>query len=111
VNASQFDAQGGRLSVGREGKVTRRLNSCENVFRIGGSSDQGTATPRLTWAEAYRLAVLGVDQSLRVARIREAKTLMHARLEELTGSLAGQHELTALNDALVILRVWEKDVA
>jgi hypothetical protein len=63
------------------------------------------------WAEAYRLAVLGVDRNLRAARIRKAKKVMHARIEELTGSQEGQHELTALNDALVILRVWEKDVA
>ena len=63
------------------------------------------------WAEAYRLAVLGMDRNLRGARIREAKKLMQARIEALSGSQAGQHELTALNDALVILRVWEKDVA
>ena len=63
------------------------------------------------WAEAYRLAVLGVDQNQRAARIREAKKLMRARLEELVGSQEGQNELTALNDALVILRVWEKDAA
>jgi hypothetical protein len=63
------------------------------------------------WAEAYRLAVLGIDRNLRAARMREAKTLIHARTQELTGSQEGQHELTALNDALVILRVWEKDVA
>jgi hypothetical protein len=63
------------------------------------------------WAEAYRLAVLGVDQSLRAARIRDAKLVMRARIKELIGSQEGQDELTALNDALVILRVWEKDVA
>jgi hypothetical protein len=63
------------------------------------------------WAEAYRLAVLGVDPSLRTARIRDAKSLMHARIKELSGLQEGQDELTALNDALVILRVWEKAVA
>jgi hypothetical protein len=51
------------------------------------------------------------DRSQRAARIREAKKLMRARLEELVGSQEGQNELTALNDALVILRVWEKDAA
>jgi hypothetical protein len=63
------------------------------------------------WAEAYRLAVLGVDQNQRAARIREAKKLMRARIVELIGSQEGQNELTALNDALVILRVREQDVA
>ena len=63
------------------------------------------------WTEAYRLAVLGADRSQRAARIREAKTLMRARLEELVGSQEGQNELTALNDALVILHVLEKDAA
>jgi hypothetical protein len=63
------------------------------------------------WADAYRLAVLGADQNLRAVRIREAKAVMHARIKELSGSQEGQDELTALNDALVILRVREKDVA
>jgi hypothetical protein len=36
---------------------------------------------------------------------------MHARIKELSESNAGQNELTALNDALVLLRVWEKDMA
>ena len=63
------------------------------------------------WVEAYRLAVLGVDRNLRAARIREAKALIHARIEALTNSQEGKDELTALNDALVILHTREKDVA
>ena len=63
------------------------------------------------WAEAYRLAVLEVDRSARPGRIREAKSAIQARIEELSDSQEGRQRLTALNDAMVILRVWEKEVA
>ena len=63
------------------------------------------------WAEAYRLAVIEADQTLRNKRIQEARSAIQTRIKELSDSQAQSHELTALNDALVILRVWAKDVA
>jgi hypothetical protein len=63
------------------------------------------------WTDAYRRALREADRSKRRGCIQEANSAMHARIKELSESNAGQNELTALNDALVLLRVWEKDMA
>jgi len=63
------------------------------------------------WTDAYRRALREADRSKRRGCIQEAKSVMHARIKELADSDAGQNERTALNDALVLLRAWEKDVA
>jgi hypothetical protein len=63
------------------------------------------------WTDAYRRALLEADRSKRRGCIQEAKRVMNARIKELADSDAGRDELTAVNDALVLLRVWEKNVA
>ena len=63
------------------------------------------------WAEAYRLAMLEADRSTRLVRIRAATSAIEARIKELADSPAGRDDLTAMDNALVILHVWEKEVA
>ena len=43
--------------------------------------------------------------------IRAATSAIEARIKELADSPAGRDELTAMDNALVILHVWEKEVA
>jgi hypothetical protein len=50
------------------------------------------------------------DRSTRLVRIRAATSAVEARIKELA-SPAGRDELTAMDNALVILHVWEKEVA
>jgi hypothetical protein len=63
------------------------------------------------WAEAYRLVMLEADRNTRLVRIRAATSAIEARIKEPADSPAGRYELTAMDNALVILHVWEKEVA
>jgi len=63
------------------------------------------------WAEAYRLAMSEAGRNTRLARIRAATSAIEARIKELADSPAGRDELTAMDNALVILHVWGKEVA
>jgi hypothetical protein len=56
------------------------------------------------------LAMSEADRSTRLVRIRAATSAVEARIKELA-SPAGRDELTAMDNALVILHVWEKEVA
>ena len=55
--------------------------------------------------------MLEADRSTRLVRIRAATSAIEARIKELADSPAGRDELTAMDNALVILHVWEKEVA
>jgi hypothetical protein len=55
--------------------------------------------------------MLEADRSTRLVRIQAATSAIEGRIKELADSPAGRDELSAMDNALVILHVWGKEVA